>query len=67
MIARCIGTLDIAKLALKTEVDDLADVFAFNLFRINFGLLALRAVVIDGIEHLWKTAAVFNAHTAIRA
>ena len=65
MVARRIRAFDIAELALETEIDDLADVFGFQLLGIDFGVFFFRAVVIDGIEQLGKTAAKLDAEAAI--
>jgi len=64
--AGSVRTLDVAKLALKTEVDNLVDVRGFQFLGVDFGVLLVGAIAVDGVEKLRKTAAVTHAETAIR-
>jgi hypothetical protein len=57
MIAGSIRTLDVTKLTLETEVNDLAHVFGLQLFGVDFGIFFFRAIAVDGVEHFWKAAA----------
>jgi hypothetical protein len=64
--ARSVWTLDVTKLALKTQVDDLIDIVGFQFLGVDFGILRFGAIVVDSVKKLWKTTAVTHAETAIR-
>jgi len=66
-MARCVGTLDVAELALEAKIGDFADIFSLEFFGIDFGIFALRAILVDGVEHRRKTAAILDAHAAVGA
>ena len=51
----------------EAEIDDLLYIFGFYFLRIDFGVLTFSAIVVDGVEHLGKATAEFDAHAAIRA
>jgi len=65
VIPRSVRTLDVAKLALKTEIDDFVYVLGLELFGIDLGIFLLRTVGVDSVEKLRKAAAVSHAQTAI--
>ncbi len=67
MIARRIRTLDVTKLALKTEIHHLIYVMRLQLFGVHFRVFLVRAVAVDGVEHLGKATAKFHAHSAVGA
>jgi len=67
MIARRIWTLDVTKLALKTEIHHLIYVLRLQLFGVHFRVFVVRAVAVDGVEHLGKATAKFYAHSAVGA
>src|ERR687892_922680 len=62
MIAWRVWTLDVTKLALKTEIDDLSHVLRLEFLGVDLGVFAFRAVIVDRIEHLRKTAAKLDTH-----
>jgi hypothetical protein len=67
VVARSIRALDVAKLALEAEVDDLFNIFALEFFGIDLGILAFGAIIVDGIEQSREAAAIFDAHAAVGA
>src|SRR5215475_7252776 len=67
MIAGSVRTLDVTKLALETEIDDLVDIFGLELFGIDLGIFLVGTVRVDGLEKFWKATAVSHAQTAIGA
>jgi hypothetical protein len=66
MIARRVWTLDVTELALKTEIDNLFQIFRLEFLGVDLGVFAFRAVIVDRIEHLRKTAAKLDTHAAVR-
>jgi hypothetical protein len=67
VVTRCVRTLDVTELALKAEINDLLYIVGFYFLGIDLGVLAFGAIIVDGIEHLGKATAEFNAHAAIGA
>src|SRR5262245_15192802 len=58
-------TLDVAKLALETKIDDLFYVLGLELFGIDLGVFLVRAVRVDGVEKFRKATAVSHTQTAV--
>jgi len=67
MIAGGIGTLDIAELALKTEIDNFSHILGLEFLAIDLRIFLFRTIAVDGIEHLGETAAKFDAQAAVGA
>jgi hypothetical protein len=65
VIAGGVRALDVTKLTLKTKVDHFVDVRCFQFFAVDFGILGVGSVTVDGVEKLWKTAAIADAEAAI--
>jgi hypothetical protein len=67
VIAGRVRAFDVTKFTLETEIDDFADILGLEFFGVDFGVFALGAILVDGVEHGGKAAAVFDAHPAIGA
>src|SRR6266850_8483028 len=67
VIPGSVRTLDVAKLALETEIDDLVYVLGLELLGFDLGIFLVRTVGVDGIEKFRKATAVSHAQTAVGA
>jgi hypothetical protein len=65
MVSGSVRTLDPAKLALETAIDNFLDIFGLEFFGVDLGIFFVRTVSVDGVEKLRKAAAVPYAQTAI--
>src|SRR4029450_5483538 len=65
VIAGSVRTLDVAKLALETKIDDVVYVFGLELLGFDLGILLVCTVGVDGVEKFRKATAVSHAQTAV--